>query len=621
MLRITIRWFSCPLLLLTMGCVLPELRPAVKDDSEGTRYKIRTIGDLTTVGNAEPIRIGGVGMVTGLHGTGGGAPPGRHLDMFLEQQDKQGVENPRRLLASRDNALVVVSATIPAGARKGDFLDVEVTLPPHSRAVSLRDGQLKECTLYTWLNRPGAEGGALLGHALAKAAGSVTVDTQPGHDGEKLKKGIVWGGARCSIDRDFYLVFNNKKTSHTAAQALADAINSKFHGPVDGPREGKLAEVKPMALMTKTELVIALDVPPQYRRNLARYLRMIRLIPLSECRGERDEGQAGTELTHRKSKFDSQKPALLDAYRRQLEADLLDPAWTVTAALRLEALGNEGVPILSRGLTHDCPLVRFSAAEALAYLGSTAGVGELVVLAKEQPALRLYCLTALSALDEGVARVKLGELLAADDSELRHGAFQALRKRQEQDPALRSEWLNRTFWLYGVATDSEPIIHVATRSRPEVVLFGEGHALEPPFALLAGEFAIKANPNADHCTLSRLSLQRGVEHKKCSLKLEDILRAMAGLSCTYHEVLELFDQARTCRCLNCAVVSDVTLQETSIYDLDRAGKDIKSGKGSRLLLPGRDRAPSNSAPAKAHTAEELLQSSPPNSAPQAVLLH
>ena len=44
-----------------------------------------------------------------------------------------------------------------------------------------------------------------------------------------------------------------------------------------------------------------------------------------------------------------------------------------SAAIRLEALGKESLPTLKKGLSSQHPLVRFTSAEALAYLESTAG--------------------------------------------------------------------------------------------------------------------------------------------------------------------------------------------------------------------------------------------------------
>src|SRR5262249_40064306 len=140
--------------------------------------------------------------------------------------------------------------------------------------------------------------------------------------------------------------------------------------------------------------VVYAQVPYAYHLNPERYLRVARLIPLRE----------NLEMRGR--------------YRKRLEEMLQDPATTVRAALRLEGLGRESIAALQKGLQSQSPLVRFSAAEALAYLGSTSGGEELARLAAQYDALRVYCLTALASLDESVSHVKLTELLASTEPEL-----------------------------------------------------------------------------------------------------------------------------------------------------------------------------------------------------------
>ncbi len=64
-----------PCLLLAAGCPNLPVRPQPMADADAEKYDIRTIGDITTVAHAEPLVIGGVGLVVGL-GRGGDVPPG-----------------------------------------------------------------------------------------------------------------------------------------------------------------------------------------------------------------------------------------------------------------------------------------------------------------------------------------------------------------------------------------------------------------------------------------------------------------------------------------------------------------------------------------------------------------
>src|SRR5262249_62347822 len=107
-------------------------------------------GAKCPVANAEPIARGGVGLVEGLEGTGGPAPPDGYRAMLEDQLRKAGVKNVKELMKSPNHALVIVDAYFPPGAAKGDPIDVEVKLPPGSKATSLRGGYLRKCLLYNY---------------------------------------------------------------------------------------------------------------------------------------------------------------------------------------------------------------------------------------------------------------------------------------------------------------------------------------------------------------------------------------------------------------------------------------------------------------------------------------
>src|SRR5262245_46789582 len=135
------------LLLALSGCVTPPvLRPQQADETERDRYGVKTLGAVCDVGNVEPRAVGGVGLVTGLDGTGGDSPRDANrtaLEKYLRQLP--GDADINQLLGSGECALVLVSGLIPAGAREGDRFDVEVALPAGSRATSLRGGRLEKC--------------------------------------------------------------------------------------------------------------------------------------------------------------------------------------------------------------------------------------------------------------------------------------------------------------------------------------------------------------------------------------------------------------------------------------------------------------------------------------------
>src|SRR5438132_2486362 len=305
-------WLFGALVCGLLGCAHQQTRLQAEDESDRDKEaEVRTVGDVSSVGNADPIPVSGIGLVIHLDGTGGGAPSGPYRQKLEDQLRKRQIENIKEMLASPTTSLVLVQGFIPAGARKGDPLDIDITVPRESRTSSLRGGRLVECVLYNYdakKNRDGS-GTYLQGHPVAKAEGPLVVGFGDGDEAAKLRQARIWGGGHCQIDRPIYLVLNSQEQRVRMAKTVADRINETLNGPFHGQMVD-LAEAK-------TKELVYIAVPPQYRLNLPRYLRVVRLIPLLQNEAERIP------------------------YQRRLETQLLDPARTVTAALRLEALGQD----------------------------------------------------------------------------------------------------------------------------------------------------------------------------------------------------------------------------------------------------------------------------------------
>lgn len=542
-------WMMLLALISQIGCMHPDQQTRLQSAEDKERDGIRTIGDVTSVANADPIPISGVGLVVGLEGTGGGMPPPSGYRSLLEHQlRKMGIDNIKEVLSDPNHALVLVSALVPPGARKNDQIDIEVSLPPNSKTTSLRGGVLKECVLFNYestqaLNPNYTGGNRLLGgHPLAKAAGPVLVGFGDGDAEARLRQGRIWAGGRCSIDRPFFLALTPGQQYARTAMRIADRANQRFQGPYGGAGNTNLAEAK-------TREVVYLGVPATYQHNLPRYLRVVRLIPL-------DETPVGSP------------------YRRRLAEELLDPATTVSAALRLEALGSDTLPALRTGMKSDHPLVRFASAEALTYLGEPIAAEELAMLAAEQPFLRAYCLTALASLEDQISHVKLRELLGNATPETRYGAFRALSVRTDHDQVLSGERLNGAFVMYRVAAGSAPLVHLTTSGRAEIVLFGDSAFLQPPFSFLAGpEFTITAGHDDQSCMVSRFSLQHGTSRRQCGMTIEEVIRTMASLGGSYADVIDLLRQADKTHCLTCKVAVDALPSAASVFELARAGSE------------------------------------------------
>jgi len=582
-------WVLAALLLGLVGCSHAQTRgqAAEENDREDADIKnVKTIGDVTEVGNVDPTLVSGVGLVSGLDGTGGGVPPGEFRKMLEDQLHKQGVQNVQELFSSTKHTLVLVSASIPPGVRKGDPLDIEVVLPPQSKATSLRGGYLLDCPLYNYAIGNTAQGGErmLKGHILAKARGPLLVGFGEGKEEVRLRRGRIWEGGISQIDSPFYLYLKNDQKFASVANAVANRINSAF--PEDAKKQFMVRQAKRLLVLDEVagginekfrgsngmgrgeaahavgKDIVYVNVPYEYRLNPERYLRIIRVIPLRET------------------------PENAGRYRNRLYEMLLDPKETILAARRLEALGKQSVPALQKGLTSNETLVRFASAEALAYLGSTSGIEELARLAEEHATLRGLCLSAMASLNESCSQSRLVELMKSSKPDARIGAFRALLALNEVNldslshPEVRGELLNESFWLYRVVPLSTPMVHVAVSRRAEVVIFWEAPVLVPPLRFQAGtEFTVLAAAGDDRCTISRYMVNAGARtFRQCSCKVEDILQTLAELGGQYPDAVDLLGQADRNKCLSCALMVDALPSATSGTVLAACGSDASQFK-------------------------------------------
>jgi hypothetical protein len=325
------------------------------------------------------------------------------------------------------------------------------------------------------------------------------------------------------------------------AEQVAIRLNETFHA-------GEAAGTKVAAAKHKD--LVAVAVPPRYRLNRPHYMRVVWAVPLTP-------------------------PADPARYAREQEDKLLKPETTQAAAIKLEALGQAGIPALKGALTSEYPLVRFAAAEALAYLGNTAAAEPLARLAAEHPALQAYALTALAVLDDALGMSKLEDLLAAKEPELRYGAFRALREVDPTGDLVRGAWARRAFVIHEVRTAGPSLVHLLTEGRSEIVLFGEPPSLVPPFSLTAGpNITVTARAGDAVATVARFLPKSGGQpaYVQCSLNAADVLRTMAELGGTYTDAADMLRKANDRKALNCKLATDALPQAVPIKRLAKAAQ-------------------------------------------------
>jgi len=561
--------------LLTLTGCLKEHTSRLQMEEDAEKSSVRTVGDVAEFQTSGNVPISGIGLIIGLEGTGGGTPPGPYRQMAEEYLKKNKIENPGEWLDSLNNALVLIGGEIPAGSRRGDRVHIEVTLPPGSKVKSLRGGYLLDTTMTSYAStgqvrtfleqktdvRPVSTGDTLLkGHVLAEAEGPLQVtikerENAPVENGDKIESGVkrawVWKGAKVKSDQPYYIVMNPDQQRYRMAMNVASRINETFHGPGTADK---------IAAERNADTVVVM-IPPQYRGNPGHFLRVVRMIPIDRV----DE---------------------TGSYRRRLEEQLKQPETTLSASLRLEALGRGSITVLSDTMKKTpYPLVRFASAEGLAYLGEPVAAVELGRLAEQHPSLQSFCLHALGSLDESASSFALQDLLASEAPEIRYGAFRALRELDPGSDAARGVRMNNSFWLHRAAAKSTPLVHLLSNSRAEVVVFGDSPSLLPPFSLRAGpDLILTAKLGDTACTVSRFSTRKPQRSEQCSLDIVDVIKTMADLGALYSDVAEVLIQARDTKALRGSLAIDALPKAVPIQALAKNAHTDKMMENEAELL-------------------------------------
>ena len=264
-------------LQLLLCSALMAVIAAVPAISQADRIK-----DLTTLAGARSNQLVGYGLVVGLAGTGDRDKIsftaqslkatlerlGVEVDGPISNYDlfSQGVANLAYDKTKLDNvASVIVTATLPAFAKPGQQIDVNVATA--GLATSLMGGSL----ILTELR--GSDG-----EIYALAQGQLTVSgVDVNAAGSSIKIGVptsgrIPGGA--IVEREVatpfqtsdYLVFNTQQTDFTTVSAITDAINENFGAgtamAMDGRSIAVAAPDNMSARVSFLSMIENLDVVP-----------------------------------------------------------------------------------------------------------------------------------------------------------------------------------------------------------------------------------------------------------------------------------------------------------------------------------------------------------------------
>jgi len=560
------RWFArfllaalllAPALAALDGCtgsVLRSRSQSPEDIADDADSQTKYVGDFAFPYGTSYVRVEGPVLITGLAGTGSDPPPSPQRSALLADMKAHSVADPNKVLASPNTSLAWARAYLPPGVRKGDRIDVEVRVPGQSETTSIRGGWMME----THLKEMGVVGGQIhSGNELAIAEGPVMVDPVAHETADPTAKlrGIVLGGGVALKSREMAFMLKEEDKSIFLSKQLGDAVNRRFHTYVRGTKQGVANPVSD----TRIDLVIH----PRYKNNLGRYIQVIRNVALSES--------------------PEQQLQRLDLLERQL----LDPVTSAQAAIRLEAIGKDGVRVLKKGQEAKDPEVRFYSAEALAYLDESCAVEPLKQAVKDEPEFRPYALAALSALNDLRAAEALRDLFDLPSAETRYGAFRALWASNQRDWQLHGEHLAGKFWLHEVASAGPPMVHVTHSFRPEIVLFGEGQEFTLPLALEAGNSIIVKSLDDGEISVARFSRKEPDQRRTVKNSVAEAIRAIAAVGGDYPDAVQALEEARASGALSSRFEVDAIPEWGRAYDRnhrlvhDSAGGNNKATGGSQ----------------------------------------
>ncbi len=530
-------------------------RKKEEDNDFGNRLDAPMLSDYVSVQGNSLVVLKGVGLVTGLKGTGGDPSPSGLRTQLQTEMARRGVKNANQILASRDTALVVVIAYLPAMVRKDQRFDVRVVLPPNSNAKSLKGGWLLETRLFE--EHTVDEKTSLRPQEYAVAGGAILTtlgmkETGSERTAENMA-GTIPGGAISKVDRDLTIMLNSDKRSARNSDRVAQAVSERFH------RYNKYGQRIPCAV-AKTDALIELKTHAQYVNNFPRYQQVIRNLALNESE------------VNRRMRIE------------MLARDIMEPEKSQVAALQLEAIGDDSIPFLKDALESEHFEVRFQAAQSLAYLGDASGVAVLHEAAKDQPAFRIFALVALSVIREDVdAVVALRDLMNSDSLETRYGALRALKELDPEDPALNAVSFRDRFVMNVIDCTGEPMVHVARRRTPEIVIFGAEQAFRLPLVLNAGSnLRIIGERGSTDVEITRYELDSEPERHRVPNRLADIIQTCGELGAAYPDVVQMLVEADRQRNFMGEFGIDRLPQAGRMY-VRGAGDESEAGENGRRI--------------------------------------
>lgn len=255
-----------------VGCALVAvIGPASNRASAALKLR-----DVCTVMGQQEVHLTGLGLVTGLEGTGDNkfSPTLNVLRTLMgnlnDRDPKKNTIDVNTLAGSKNVALVLVHAVIPArGIAPGQKLDCTVTAL--GSATSLRGGQLISTPLsdFSSLDVMGLARGALrVRDDSAKTRGSIPLGFVAS---QELSSRVIH---RIGDKQGFYLMIRPSRASFRMAREVADLVNKDTQSESYADTTGDAGQLGRIAV-PRSEGVVEVVIPDLYQSTPLEFLSIV----------------------------------------------------------------------------------------------------------------------------------------------------------------------------------------------------------------------------------------------------------------------------------------------------------------------------------------------------------
>lgn len=450
--------------LCVAGCKTPTREQPVAAPPPapftGPRFLHGSVGSMAKLRGYEQQLVSGFGIVVDLKGTGSSDIPEFLRIRLINEMSKKGMGNPRlgakrwtprRVLASRNTAVVAIYGFIPPGAVKGNTFDVWITALPQTQTTSLVGGRLFTADLSLDGTNPNIQ----FSKPYANAFGDTYVSPVVSPLGKKLKyshqrTAVILSGGEVTMNRKLQLVLN--QPSWARSRRIADRINQVFERGTSDRNQTAVAQ---------TDMLVDLYIPKRYAQNVENFLEMIQHLYV----------QGGMD-------FEPVQAAQLSDVIRKFphQAQRVTLAW--------KALGRTALPPIRRLYDDKNLTVRLAALDAGTFLEDGLAVGPLVKLANS-PDEQIRSRIAKLLVDHprsAAAATTIKRLLNDENDAVAIASYEALAGKRDSLFIQRRIMGKGSYYKFtlDIVEAQRPRVYIGQGKTPRIVIFNSYAGFNTP---------------------------------------------------------------------------------------------------------------------------------------------